>query len=123
MEHRFRKWRALNKTLVLDVKQRELYRQLCEQLLVEQKEKCPWPFLDDAVAQDVLLPQITVLGKKARQQKCYATGRPILPGQTMIVVKTRPFPQFNQESKILANFFDADSFTACLEGKSMAVCA
>ena len=116
-------WRELNVRFNLSPEQREVYREFCEQLLNEKKEECSWPFLDDAVAQDILLPQITVLGKKAKQQVCYATCRPILPGQTMVVIKSRPFPQFDQESKILANFFDQETLIAFLENRKVSACA
>ncbi len=118
-----KKWRTHNERLFVPFHLAAAYQELCEQLLVEAKKKCPWPFLDEAVAQDVLKPEITILGRRAKKQKCYVTKKPILPGQTMVVIKTRSFPRFNQDTMILANFLDSQTLLDYLEARNVSKCA
>jgi hypothetical protein len=116
-------WQELNVVMNLPLELREAYRELCEQLLSEKRKEVPWPCLNDAVAQDVLLPLITVLGKKERSQKCYATGKLILPGQRMIIIKTQPLdptPEVNTfRSLILADFFNEEALLTYLLAKKL----
>ena len=108
------RWKTDNITLNLTEKQRVKYRKLCEKLLAETLERNGWDCLD-AVVQDVLLPQITRLGQKTKPHKCYATGQLILPGQEMIIIKTRPFTAFGGKVVIIANFVDQQTFMEYLD--------